>query len=550
MFSQAKPENAVAAIRVSTTKQGTEGDSPEAQKEQIERFAANRNIIIKKIFLFLESASKEQQPMQEAIDYCKNPKHGIQLFVVKSIDRFTRGGSYSYSNLKRQLEDHNVRLIDIYGIIGSHKINTLDHLGVSYKWSVYDPTKNSEILEAERASDEKRDIMSRMIGAEIRYTRLGYWNREAPLGFVNMHVETMHGKRTILEPHPVESQWIKKIFELRCRGNVSDREIVREVNKLGFRTRTRYRRDRANPMRIISKKGGQQLSMKSLWRYVRNPLYAGINNEVWLLGEPIKCKFNGLVSYDIFNRANRGKISISDLGGNIRISVMQRTIQRAMVPNPTYPYRRVVVCSVCRLPLFGSASRGRGGQRYPAYHCGKRKKLPHHYFRVTVKQLHEAVEDFTHQVSIERTRIAALLEAVLIEQQKRQAEKERDADTRKAQVKDLKIQAKLIVERIRFCAPETIKYLEEDLRQVEREISAMAAGLPGQEDKALDSDAVMLYARHFAVHPELLLFDQEDTAQKANYFGLLFQTPPSYHDIIERSVEGMLSPLFAVKKRR
>lgn len=31
-------KNAVAAIRVSTTKQGTEGDSPEAQKEQIERF--------------------------------------------------------------------------------------------------------------------------------------------------------------------------------------------------------------------------------------------------------------------------------------------------------------------------------------------------------------------------------------------------------------------------------------------------------------------------------------------------------------------------------
>ncbi len=30
-------QHAVAAIRVSTTKQGTDGDSPEAQKEQIER---------------------------------------------------------------------------------------------------------------------------------------------------------------------------------------------------------------------------------------------------------------------------------------------------------------------------------------------------------------------------------------------------------------------------------------------------------------------------------------------------------------------------------
>ncbi len=71
---------AVAAIRVSTTKQGTDGDSPEAQKEQIERFAENRGITIKKFFVFLESASKDQQPMQEAVDYCKNPKNKSTLF--------------------------------------------------------------------------------------------------------------------------------------------------------------------------------------------------------------------------------------------------------------------------------------------------------------------------------------------------------------------------------------------------------------------------------------------------------------------------------------
>lgn len=72
MPDQLAKSNAVAAIRVSTTKQGTDGDSPEAQKEQIERYAENKGIVIKKYFVFLESASKEQQPMQEAIDYCKD----------------------------------------------------------------------------------------------------------------------------------------------------------------------------------------------------------------------------------------------------------------------------------------------------------------------------------------------------------------------------------------------------------------------------------------------------------------------------------------------
>lgn len=133
MQSSLEPRNAVAAIRVSTTKQGTQGDSPDAQQEQIQRYADNHNLGIKKFFVFLESASKEQQPMQEAIDYCKNPKNNVQTFIIKSIDRFTRGGSYSYDHLKIQLEKYEVQLVDIYGVIGSQKVNTLEHLGVSYK---------------------------------------------------------------------------------------------------------------------------------------------------------------------------------------------------------------------------------------------------------------------------------------------------------------------------------------------------------------------------------------------------------------------------------
>ena len=123
-------QNAVAAIRISSVKQGLQGDSPEDQKQQIERFALARGITIKKFFIFMESASKEQQPVQEAIDYCANSNNDIQLFIIKSIDRFTRGGSYLYDHLKRQLVSNNVRLIDIYGIISSQEVNTLEHLDV------------------------------------------------------------------------------------------------------------------------------------------------------------------------------------------------------------------------------------------------------------------------------------------------------------------------------------------------------------------------------------------------------------------------------------
>ena len=210
----------------------------------------------------MESASKEEQPVQEAIDYCKGPKNNIQLFIIKSIDRFTRGGSYLYDHLKMQLVRYHVQLVDIYGIIGSQEVNTLEHLNISYDWSVYSPTKKSEILEAERAKDEMRDIMTRMIGAEIRYVRLGFRVRRAPYGYVNEKVETTHGKRVILKPHPEESKWILKMFDLRCRGTMTDRQIIGEVNNLGFRSRKQYIRNPQDRTKVIGESGSKKITLK------------------------------------------------------------------------------------------------------------------------------------------------------------------------------------------------------------------------------------------------------------------------------------------------
>jgi len=83
--------NAVAAIRVSSLKQGLQGDSPEAQREQIERFAFNKGINIKKFFVFIESASKDEQPVQEAIDFCKKKSNDVQLFIKLNFYGFNDG---------------------------------------------------------------------------------------------------------------------------------------------------------------------------------------------------------------------------------------------------------------------------------------------------------------------------------------------------------------------------------------------------------------------------------------------------------------------------
>lgn len=527
-----KCDNAVAAIRISSLKQGLQGDSPEAQKEQIERFAQARNINIKKFFIFMESASKEEQPVQEAIDYCKNPKNNIQIFIIKSIDRFTRGGSYLYDHLKMQLQNHKVQLIDIYGIIGSQDVNTLEHLGLSYNWSVYSPTKKSEILEAERAKDEMRDIMTRMIGAEIRYVRMGYRVRQAPFGYINEKVETTHGKRFILKPHPEESIWIKKMFELRCRGTLSDQEIVDEINKMGYKTRKRYIRDPQDRIKIIGENGSKPLNLKHFWRFIQNPIFAGVNYEKWTDGKLIKGKFNGLISIDMFNNANNNKLTLIQNGDEFKLLKKDVPEWRTtrLINNPKFPYKRVIMCPQCNKPLFGSASRGKLGKYYPAYHCNKRG----HYFRVPAKDLEKTVEDFIRSLNFTQEYIDDLKKYVVDQWNERIENKIQDTSIIDNKIMELKTSAQAAVSKIKYLSSEVaIKYMEADLVKSEIEIEQLENE---KKEKikplyTINIENVMEHIGYFLEHLQDLLIDTANPLKRAAFFGLIFDHMPNYTEL-------------------
>ena len=532
MQSSLKPRNAVAAIRVSTTKQGTQGDSPDAQQEQIQRYADNHNLVIKKFFVFLESASKEQQPMQEAIDYCKNPKNNVQTFIIKSIDRFTRGGSYSYDHLKIQLERYEVQLVDIYGVISSQKVNTLEHLGVQYSWSVYSPTQKAEILEAERAKDEMRDIMSRMIGASIRYARMGYWVRRSPYGFKNDKIETTNGKRGILIPDPIESPFVTKMFELRSRGTLDDQEIVDVINRMGYKSRTNLLRDKNDRTKVVGTIGGQELTIKTFWRIIQNPVYAGINPEKWTQGMPVKCHFDGLVDIKTFNKANRGKIVLSITNGQVKVFRKQPEGKYAVkkgVRNPDFPYKRIVMCPECNKPLFGSASRGRLGKYYPAYHCNKRG----HYFRVPKADFDTAIENFVKSLCVSPERITELEKAVLDEWDRRQSVVRDEEINIDARITELKASSQLTVEKIKYLSSETaIKYMEEVLMKNEAAIATLIEQKEKMNaSKTTEMSKIMKYIKYFLEHLDHLLLQQNDPVSRANYLAVIFNSPPTFQEI-------------------
>lgn len=528
-----RPRNGLLAVRVSSIGQGIDGDSPEAQIEQGERYAPTRNIKIVKVLTYLESASKEDsQPMQHVVDYAIDPKNKIDVVIVKSIDRFTRAGSTAYDLLKNQLEPNDVALEDIYGVISNVKVNTMEHLNLKYRWSEFSPSRKTELLEAERAKDEVRDILSRMIGAQVRYARMGYWMRSSPYGFKSERVETGNGKRYVLVPNEDEAPFIRKMFELRCQGHLSDTKIVEKINDLGYKSRYFNRRANTDKTQITGRSGGRKLTLKRFWLYIQNPIYTGVIREKWTEDQPVKARFDGLIDFETFNKANRGKLILSmDDDGVVSITKKRPPEHqlRKGIHNAEYPYRKVVTCSKCRRPFFGSAAKGRY-KYYPGYHCNKRG----HHFRVPKPKLEATVEEFVRKVTFTQEHIDNVMEAVETVWQQRRDEFGQNEALLDKRISELQAQAFATMDKIKLLSsPTAIKFMEDELMQVDQEINKLNEEKEQkQKEQPINFDVVLQYARYFLQHMDYLLLQQIDPLKKADFFSVIFNETPTYEEIV------------------
>ncbi len=528
--STTKQRVGLLAVRVSSGKQKRDGDSPEEQRQRGENLARNNNVVIVKTIVLVESASHVEQPMQEIIEHCRaNPS--IEVVLIKAIDRFTRGGSVAYIKLKEQLDGLGVSLLDTFGIIDGRRVNTLEHTGFSYYWSDYSPSFKSEILEAEHAKDELRDIMTRMIGAEIRYTQLGYWMRQPPYGFTSETLDTNHGKRVVLKPHPKEAVFVRRIFEMRTQGIYSGQEIADEVNRLGFKTRTTYVRDKYDRTKIKRIVGGRLIDVKMIDRIAHNLIYAGIIKGKWTNDKPVKAQFEGLVSTELFNRANHGKLVI-EIANNNEVTIRHKQPQEwqlvKQMMNPKFPYKKVIGCPYCRKPLSGSAARGKLGKYYPAYHCSR----DGHYFRMPQAEFDATIERFVKSIEIAPEHIDKLLE--MIEQSWRAQQEQTIQDSQKLveQRQALEAQIRVTVDRMKVITNETaIKYMEEDIVSAEKQMKKLNDQLANNGENTVNISLVLEYARYLLKHLSDILLELSNPLRKAAFFAVLFNTTPSYAEI-------------------
>ena len=544
----------IALLRVSSSKQGLAGDSPERQKEDIVKLLPKYNAEVINYFELIESASGDIQPAVKVIDFAKEHPE-IKYCFITYIDRFSRAGSYVYQFLKSQLAKYGVQLIDVAGVISPEVKNTLDTYGIEYKWSKYNPSHIAEIMAAESAHDEIRTILTRLIGSEIRYVRLGYWVGYAAYGYASEKVDSEHGKRVVLKPDSITSKWFVKMFELKIQG-LNDEEIVKQVNAMGYKSRRVNVRDKQDKSKIIGYKGERILTVKQLNVFIQDPIYALVSTHKWL-EKPQVIHGTPIVSIDMFNKANRGKIRIVDDNGQITIlngKPLDRYLRKSK-NIPLYAYKDYVLCPLCRDRFKGSASRGKSGKLYPAYHCNRNG---HKYLRIATgadatildskqETMEKTIYDFIKEVKFTDEFKSKFRQLTVEELEKRKEIITRDTTTKGENVLSLRAEKTLIVDKIKqLNSPLAIAAMEEELDRVEAELVQARGQRNDTEDLEIDLETILNHCKYFVEHLEDLLLGSTNPIQNAAFFGLVFDSVPTYEEL--KSGTPDLAPLFVLNE--
>jgi hypothetical protein len=324
---------------------------------------------------------------------------------------------------------------------------------------------------------------------------------------------------------------VRRIFEMRAQGIYSGQEIADDINRLGFKTRTTYVRDKYDRSKVKRVVGGRPIDVKMIDRIAHSLIYAGIINGKWTNDKPVKAQFEGLVSIDLFNRANHGKLIIEIANGN-DITIHRKQPKEwqlvKQVVNPKFPYKKVISCPHCRKPLSGSAARGKLGIYYPAYHCSR----DGHYFRVPQAQFDATIERFVKAIEIAPEHIDKLLD--MVEQSWRAKQEQTTQDSQKLieQRQALEAQIRITVDRMRIVTNETaIKYMEEDIVNAEKQMKILDNQLANNDENVVDISLVLDYAKYLLKHLSEILLEISNPLRKAAFFGVLFNTTPSYAEI-------------------
>ncbi len=534
-----QPIYVIGYARVSTPKQAQTGESLEAQEKAIRKYCEKKGYALfpdNKVFKEPYSGSNLFRPAyREILGIIKNNIHSktkVKYLVFWDFDRLTRGGSADYDQIWKDVSEYGVELRDTTEII-QQEVNIIKEefgLDIEYGWSTARPSEEAEKTKAEDARKHKRKILQTMITAEIRLTIDGYHIGRPDYGFQNKKIFVGTKKKCIQERFEPEAVFVERIYKLRAEGILSDQEICNDVNALGYKSRT-FNKWNKDKTKVLSVSGGNKLTVKQLQDMIKRFTYCGVICERWTKYQPIKAKYEGLVTIDQWNTANRGKVQL-EIGDDDYFTLLKDVnihSKKRKKYNPNFPFKGVLICEVCGKVMKASASTGKSGKPFPAYHCGR----GHKNNGIPKKELEDAFNNYLEKIKFTDRFLNIFEKTVYLQYRKREGELADYTSKANINVGELEEQKSALIKSFPTATHQEVrKGIEDEITKLQEEIAKARTQREKMELEEADVENFIAWCKETMEHPTKILTDIRSEQELVNTFSLFFDKFPTYTELV------------------
>jgi site-specific DNA recombinase len=527
----------IGYARVSSPKQAQTGESLQVQEEKIRKYCAKNGYTLfpdNTVFQEPYSGSNLSRPVyKEILELIKKQNKNevkIKYLIFWDFDRLTRGGTEDYEQIWRDVSKYGVRLKDTTDII-QEDVDLMDEFGFdfTYKWAFGRKSEDQERQKAEDARKQKRKIIQTLILPEIRLTIDGYHIGRPDEGYVNKQIFVDNKKKCIQSPDPERFQFIVDAFKMRAEGLLSDEEICEVFNNKGYKTPLMRRWDKTK-QNVTGTLGGNPMTIKHLQKIIKRTTYCGVICEKWTKYQPVKAKYAGLVSIDLFNKANRGKVHIEEIGGNQIILDRNVSVhsKRRKKYNPQFPIKGILMCDVCKKPFKASASKSKNKKYYGAYHCER----GHKRVSYSQKEAEEGFYNYINKLEFSDDFLSILERVLIFKFRKKEGELAQKSSEANSNVAELEMQKSNLIKSFSLATVDVLrKGIEEQIVELQNTINRAKATRKSIELSEEDITDYIASSKDLMEHPAKMLENITSQEELLAVFSLIFEEFPTYSEI-------------------
>lgn len=540
-------KNVIIYCRVSTDKQSKTWESLEEQERECRAYCKRNNYQVLAVFSEQFTWTKDERPkVEEALNFIRHSELKIDYVVVLKIDRVSRWWITIHDSFKKKFQDLGVSLRDTHGVIWEDR-NVVEIEWVNtdkYNWAKTNMNQIAENVTVMMSENERNTILQRLIWQAIKNNKRWYKVRNSEFWFKNTKIMTEFWKKTIQVENPEESVYIKKMFELKARWDLSESKIVQEINLMGFKSRQKIKWNKEKT-RAIWATWWAPLTIRQLERYLSHTVYAGVICEEWTWNKPVKTPYSWFISVDLWNRANRWKSKINIVSDDEIVIEHYHKWEQVDAPvvkkfksyNPEYPFWKVLKCPICWGHLTAERARSKNWVYHYYYSCRWKwtKQIKHQNYALRRDETNKCITDFFRQSKFDKKSMNFFeqISEVIFE-----ARKNEHIENNKLiiqNIKELEIKKKHIADNIMNILnyPDLLENQNEELRRIKIEIAKLQVSKMDTWG-GIWLDRFKKCSRKILEHPESLLQrDKPELIQLA--FELFFDWKIEYEQFKART---------------